>query len=163
MRLQLAAVTALAALAAAPAATAAPAGTTFPVDGSYKGPTGQSQRAQFKISGKRVAMVSIGIQRFCSDGTHDAAHVLDTDLAGQADAALRQARNGGWRFDVTVPASNGVTVDVKGTIRKGWLTGTVTAANLAGLPGFDVPAAGATCSTSSSETSNTVTFKVHFG
>jgi hypothetical protein len=171
MRRPLTVAVAAVSLAAAPAAVAAPAGTVFPVNGSYKGFTGKHLLSTARIAAKHVSTFTTNVQRFCSDGSTSYGRVIATGLAGRPGSALKPAGQGGYRFTITIPTASGAPVNVRATIRKGWMTGTVTYPDLAAIPmGVSVddtpesaPSAGATCSTQQDATSDTLTFKLHFG
>jgi hypothetical protein len=171
MRRSIAVLAAVASLAAAPAAVAAPAGTVFPVNGSYKGFTGKHLLSTAQIAGKHLRTFTTNVQRFCSDGSTSWARVVATGLAGEPGAALKALPNGGYRLAITITTKTGAPAKVHATIRKGWMTGTVTYPDLAAIPmGPSVaqapesaPSAGATCSTQQNASSNQTTFKLHFG
>jgi hypothetical protein len=169
MRLHLATSLAVASLVAVPAALATAPGAS-PINGSYKGRTGQNLVTTFDIAQKRVKTFTTSVQRFCSDGTSSYSRIVATGLSGQPDAALRRGLKATWKIDLTVTTSTGPTARVRGTLRKGWITGTVAFSDVAALPmgpsdgGPNTPpGTGATCSTNQATTSNRITFTSPWG
>jgi hypothetical protein len=170
MRLLFAISLAMASLVAAPSALATAPGTS-PINGSYKGRSGQNLVTTFDIAQKRIQTFTTNVQRFCSDGTSSYSRIVATGLSGQPDAALRRGLKGTWKIDLTVTTSTGPTARVRGTLRKGWITGTVVFSDVAALPigpgdggaPNTPPGAGATCSTNQATASNRITFTSPWG
>jgi hypothetical protein len=134
--------------------------------GAYKGYTdqegvgGRKLLALARVAHQRLSGFEINVRRYCSDGSSSYVGVV-----ARPGVPLTRRANGARAFTATLALPGGSTATLKGTIRKDWMSGTVSFPDLAAVPasGGGTPAAGATCSTVAGGTASAVTFQLHAG